>query len=132
MLPLARIASGGEISRIMLAMKQALAVGADTCILVFDEATSALDSRTEQDILKSFKDVSRDRTTLTIAHRLSTVIDADEILVLQAGEVVESGSHPDLLAMKGVYADMWARQQEAKEAAEKLSDLDETLIPKEI
>ncbi len=60
------------------------------------------------------------------------MIDADEILVLQAGEVVESGAHPDLLAMNGVYADMWARQQEAKEAAEKLSDLDETLIPKEI
>jgi ABC-type transport system involved in Fe-S cluster assembly fused permease/ATPase subunit len=120
--------SGGEKQRVAIART----ILKNPCILVFDEATSALDSRTEQDILASFKDVSRDRTTLTIAHRLSTVIDADEILVLQAGEVVESGSHPDLLAMKGVYADMWARQQEAKEAAEKLSDLDETMIHKEI
>lgn len=120
--------SGGEKQRVAIART----ILKNPCILVFDEATSALDSRTEQDILKSFKDVSRDRTTLTIAHRLSTVIDADEILVLQAGEVVESGSHPDLLAMNGIYADMWARQQEAKEAAEKLSDLDETLIPKEV
>ncbi len=101
------------------------------CILVFDEATSALDSRTEQDILTSFKDVSQDRTTLTIAHRLSTVIDADEILVLQAGEVAERGTHTELLALNGVYADMWARQQEAKEAAEKLSDLGEPMIPSE-
>ena len=91
---------------------------------MFDEATSALDSRTEQDILTSFRDVSKNRTTLTIAHRLSTVIDADEILVLLAGEIVERGTHTSLLAKDGVYADMWARQQEARLAAEKLSTLE--------
>lgn len=117
--------SGGEKQRVAIART----ILKNPCILVFDEATSALDSRTEQDILASFKDVSRDRTTLTIAHRLSTVIDADEILVLQAGDVVERGTHADLLTMNGVYADMWARQQEAKEAAEKLSDLGEPMIP---
>jgi len=119
--------SGGEKQRVAIART----ILKNPCILVFDEATSALDSRTEQDILTSFKDVSQDRTTLTIAHRLSTVIDADEILVLQAGEVAERGTHTELLALNGVYADMWARQQEAKEAAEKLSDLGEPMIPSE-
>lgn len=118
--------SGGEKQRVAIART----ILKNPCILVFDEATSALDSRTEQDILTSFKDVSKDRTTLTIAHRLSTVIDADEILVLQAGEVAERGTHNDLLSLDGVYADMWARQQEAKEAADKLSDLGEPIMPK--
>lgn len=118
--------SGGEKQRVAIART----ILKNPCILVFDEATSALDSRTEQDILASFKDVSKDRTTLTIAHRLSTVIDADEILVLQAGEVAERGTHNDLLSLDGVYADMWARQQEAKEAEDKLSDLGEPIMPK--
>lgn len=119
--------SGGEKQRVAIART----ILKNPCILVFDEATSALDSRTEQDILTSFEDVSRNRTTLTIAHRLSTVIDADEILVLQSGEITERGTHADLLANDGIYADMWARQQEAREAAEKLSSLEEiTITPK--
>ena len=89
-------------------------------ILVFDEATSALDTHTEQEILTSLRDVSAERTTLTIAHRLSTVIDADEILVLDQGRVAERGSHRALLDLGGTYAGMWARQQEAQEAREAL------------
>lgn len=116
--------SGGEKQRVAIART----ILKNPCILVFDEATSALDSRTEQDILASFREVSRDRTTLTIAHRLSTVIDSDEILVLQSGVIVERGTHAELLKQNAVYADMWARQQEAKEAAEKLTSLGEPAI----
>jgi ATP-binding cassette, subfamily B, heavy metal transporter len=108
--------SGGEKQRVAIArtiLKQPR-------ILVFDEATSALDSHTEQEILKSLREVSAERTTLTIAHRLSTVIDADEILVLQDGRIVERGRHAALLARRGVYAEMWARQQEARAALETL------------
>ncbi|MBO6946742.1 MAG: ABC transporter ATP-binding protein/permease [Rhodospirillales bacterium] len=111
--------SGGEKQRVAIART----ILKDPRILVFDEATSALDSRTEQEILASFKDVSADRTTITIAHRLSTVIDADEILVLLDGEIVERGTHKNLLDQQGTYADMWERQQEAKEAAAKLDRL---------
>lgn len=113
--------SGGEKQRVAIART----ILKDPRILVFDEATSALDSKTEQEILASFKDVSADRTTLTIAHRLSTVIDADEILVLQAGEIAERGTHEQLLKMDGPYADMWTRQQEAREAAARLDALEE-------
>jgi ATP-binding cassette, subfamily B, heavy metal transporter len=112
--------SGGEKQRVAIART----ILKNPRILVFDEATSALDSRTEQEILDSFRDVSADRTTLTIAHRLSTIIDADEILVLHSGEVVERGTHTQLLDMNGVYADMWNRQREAREAAAKLSALE--------
>ncbi len=111
--------SGGEKQRVAIART----ILKNPRILVFDEATSALDSKTEQEILASFRDVSADRTSLTIAHRLSTVIDADEILVLLDGEVVERGTHRDLLARNGTYADMWQRQQEAREAAAKLDEL---------
>jgi ABC-type transport system involved in Fe-S cluster assembly fused permease/ATPase subunit len=114
--------SGGEKQRVAIART----ILKDPRILVFDEATSALDSRTEQEILASFKDVSADRTTLTIAHRLSTVIDADEIQVLIDGEIVERGTHPALLAANGPYADMWQRQQQAREAEAKLDALTDT------
>ena len=87
-------------------------------ILVFDEATSALDTKTEREIQKNLEEVSHDRTTLMIAHRLSTVIHADEILVLEQGRVVERGGHAALLAKGGLYAQMWSRQQEALRAAE--------------
>jgi ATP-binding cassette, subfamily B, heavy metal transporter len=98
--------SGGE--------KQRVAIGRtilkDPRILVLDEATSALDSRTEQDIQAALNAVSHRRTTLVIAHRLSTVVDADEIIVLADGLVAERGRHAELLARAGLYARMWALQ----------------------
>jgi ABC-type transport system involved in Fe-S cluster assembly fused permease/ATPase subunit len=108
--------SGGEKQRVAIART----ILKRPHILIFDEATSALDSRTEQDILASLRNVSKDHTTLTIAHRLSTVIDADEILVLETGQIVEQGSHNDLITKAGKYKDMWDRQQEAEKAQEKL------------
>ena len=109
--------SGGERQRVAIART----VLKDPGILVFDEATSALDSATEQEILAALKAVSRDRTTITIAHRLSTVIDADEIIVLDAGRIIERGRHAELLAAHGRYADMWNRQQKAAEALQTLA-----------
>ncbi len=102
--------SGGEKQRVAIART----ILKDTPILLFDEATSALDSKTEQEILQSLKDVSKGRTTLVIAHRLSTVVSADEILVLDEGRVMERGKHTELLAKDGIYAQMWRRQQEEK------------------
>ncbi|WP_420550041.1 ABCB family ABC transporter ATP-binding protein/permease [Curvivirga sp.] len=101
--------SGGEKQRVAIA--RTILKAPD--ILLFDEATSALDTATEREIQKSLRQVSEGRTTLVIAHRLSTVVDADEIIVLKAGEIAEKGKHEDLLALDGIYAEMWARQQEA-------------------
>ncbi len=101
--------SGGEKQRVAIARTMLK----NPPILLFDEATSALDSKTEQEIQQSLKEVSRDRTTLIIAHRLSTVVEADEILVLEAGRIVERGRHADLLALDGTYARMWERQQKS-------------------
>jgi ABC-type transport system involved in Fe-S cluster assembly fused permease/ATPase subunit len=101
--------SGGEKQRVAIArtiLKQ-------PDILLFDEATSALDTHTEREIQANLREVSRGRTTLVIAHRLSTVIDADEIIVLDDGRIVERGRHGELLARRGAYAAMWTRQQEA-------------------
>ncbi|MGE5765961.1 MAG: ABCB family ABC transporter ATP-binding protein/permease [Bacteroidota bacterium] len=110
--------SGGEKQRVAIARTILKAPK----ILLFDEATSALDTKTEREIQKSLREVSRDRTTLVIAHRLSTVVEADEILVLEAGRVVERGRHDALLARGGVYSQMWARQQAAvDELAEKVA-----------
>jgi ATP-binding cassette subfamily B protein len=95
---------------------------------LLDEATSALDSHTEKDIQDALDRVSENRTTLVIAHRLSTVIGADEILVLDKGVIVERGTHARLLAAGGLYASMWNRQREAEEARETLAlvgDVDE-------
>ncbi|TFH43495.1 MAG: ATP-binding cassette domain-containing protein, partial [Lysobacterales bacterium] len=103
--------SGGEKQRVAIART----VIKDPAILLLDEATSALDSHTEQEIQKNLREISRGRTTLCIAHRLSTVVDADEILVLDGGYIVERGRHAALLAMDGHYAQMWRRQQEARE-----------------
>ncbi len=104
--------SGGQRQRVVLAR----ALLRNPRILLLDEATSALDTRTEQDIQAALRTVARDRTTLTIAHRLSTVIDADEILVLVEGRVAERGQHAELVARGGVYARMWAMQAEQEQA----------------
>jgi ATP-binding cassette subfamily B protein len=103
--------SGGEKQRVAIARTMLKRPE----ILIFDEATSALDTHTEKAIQASLAEVSADRTTLIIAHRLSTVIDADEILVLDQGRVIERGRHAKLLAQNGSYAAMWRRQQEAAE-----------------
>lgn len=103
--------SGGEKQRVAIARTILKAPP----ILLFDEATSALDSHTEREIQANLKDMARNHTTLVIAHRLSTVIDADEIIVLEDGRVVERGTHGGLLAANGKYASMWRRQQEATE-----------------
>ena len=101
--------SGGEKQRVAIARVILKAPK----ILIFDEATSALDTKTEREIQASLAEVAAGHTTLAIAHRLSTVVDADQILVLEAGRIVERGDHRELLARGGVYAAMWARQQEA-------------------
>jgi ATP-binding cassette subfamily B protein len=106
--------SGGEKQRVAIART----LLKDPRILILDEATSALDTRTEQEIQTALRDASRGRTTLVIAHRLSTVVDADEILVLQDGRVAERGNHAALIAAGGLYAAMWRRQSEAVAAAE--------------
>ena len=91
---------------------------------VLDEATSALDSYTEREIQDALDRVSKGRTTLVIAHRLSTVVGADEIIVLDEGKLVERGTHAELLEKGGLYAGMWNRQREAEEAREKLLHAD--------
>jgi ATP-binding cassette subfamily B protein len=113
--------SGGEKQRVAIARTILKA----PAILIFDEATSALDTETEKEIQRSLRAVSADRTTIVIAHRLSTVVDADEILVLDAGRIVERGRHDALLRRGGIYARMWARQQEAAEAERRLKELAE-------
>ena len=110
--------SGGEKQRVAIART----ILKDPRILLFDEATSALDTHTEKDIQASLRQVSTDRTTLVIAHRLSTVVEADEILVLDHGRVVERGTHAKLLAEDGAYAAMWRRQQEAQAKGEPIED----------
>ncbi|MBV9362001.1 MAG: ABC transporter ATP-binding protein/permease [Betaproteobacteria bacterium] len=108
--------SGGEKQRVAIAR----ALLKNPRILIFDEATSALDSRAEKAIQAELERISEGRTTLVIAHRLSTVMDADQILVLQNGRIVERGTHKQLLDAQGEYARMWALQQQQKEAEEVL------------
>ena len=109
--------SGGEKQRVAIARTILKAPP----ILMLDEATSALDSHTEMDIQDALERVARNRTTLVIAHRLSTVVHADNILVLDHGEIVEQGTHIELLSRGGLYASLWARQREAEEARERLA-----------
>jgi len=111
--------SGGEKQRVAIARVILKAPR----ILVFDEATSALDTKTEREIQASLDEVSVARSTLMIAHRLSTVVGAHEILVLDQGRIVERGNHGSLLAKGGVYALMWQRQQEAAERAAELVEV---------
>jgi len=108
--------SGGEKQRVAIA--RTILKGPP--ILILDEATSALDSKTEEDIKSALDLVSADRTTLVIAHRLSTVVNADEIIVLRDGEIAERGTHFRLLSKQGLYAQMWNRQREASEAEERI------------
>ncbi|WP_425062522.1 ABCB family ABC transporter ATP-binding protein/permease [Pyruvatibacter mobilis] len=108
--------SGGEKQRVAIART----LLKNPPILLLDEATSALDTHTEKEIQASLSVVSRDRTSLVIAHRLSTVVEADEIIVLDKGEICERGTHQDLLAKGGAYAAMWQRQQEAQRMGEQL------------
>ncbi|MEK4034754.1 ABC transporter ATP-binding protein/permease [Methylocystis sp. IM3] len=108
--------SGGEKQRVAIA--RTILKGPP--ILILDEATSALDSFTEHEIQEALRRVARGRTTLVIAHRLSTVVDADEILFLDHGRIIERGRHAELLALGGHYAGMWNRQREAAEARAKL------------
>ena len=114
--------SGGEKQRVAIARTILKAPP----ILILDEATSALDTATEQEIQASLDFVSKGRTTLVIAHRLSTVINADEIIVLKDGVIAEKGTHTDLLDQKGLYASMWDRQREATEAEEHLKRVHES------
>jgi len=103
--------SGGEKQRVAIART----LLKNPVILILDEATSALDTKTEKAIQAELLEIAKSRTSLIIAHRLSTVVEADEILVMEAGHIVERGCHPDLLARNGVYAQMWALQQQAEE-----------------
>jgi ABC-type transport system involved in Fe-S cluster assembly fused permease/ATPase subunit len=121
--------SGGEKQRVAIARTVLKAPP----ILILDEATSALDIHTEREIQAALDRVSRDRTTLVIAHRLSTVVNADEIIVLDDGRIVERGNHHKLLAEGGLYASMWNRQRVVQEAVERLREVeheDARFVPK--
>jgi ABC-type transport system involved in Fe-S cluster assembly fused permease/ATPase subunit len=109
--------SGGEKQRVAIARTMLK----KPAILIFDEATSALDSHTEKEIQAALSQVARNHTTLVIAHRLSTVVDADEIIVLEDGRIMERGTHAALLEKGGRYAAMWARQQEAAQLRDTLA-----------
>jgi ATP-binding cassette subfamily B protein len=102
--------SGGEKQRVAIART----LLKNPPILIFDEATSALDSANERAIQAELQSVAQNKTTLVIAHRLSTVVDAHEILVMDAGRILERGTHAQLLAANGRYAQMWALQQSAE------------------
>lgn len=114
--------SGGEKQRVAIART----ILKSPPILMLDEATSALDTGTEQEIQAALDEVAKNRTTLIIAHRLSTVINADEIIVLKDGAIAERGTHAELLEQKGLYERMWNRQREAVQAEAKLKEVRES------
>jgi ATP-binding cassette subfamily B protein len=115
--------SGGEKQRVAIAR----ALLKNPRILIFDEATSALDSRAEKAIQAELERIAQGRTTLVIAHRLSTVMDADQIMVLGEGRVIERGTHNQLLEAQGEYARMWALQQQEAQAKAVLEETEEAL-----
>ncbi|MDR7156574.1 ATP-binding cassette subfamily B protein [Sphingobium xenophagum] len=120
--------SGGEKQRVAIART----LLKDPPLLVLDEATSALDSRTETEIQTVLRDISRKRTTLVVAHRLSTVVDAEEIIVLDQGRIVERGRHADLVRADGLYALMWNRQASERESLPGeagIGDVFEVVVP---
>jgi ABC-type transport system involved in Fe-S cluster assembly fused permease/ATPase subunit len=110
--------SGGEKQRVAIART----LLKDPPILILDEATSALDSRTEAAIQETLHDVAARRTSIVIAHRLSTVVDADQIVVLDQGRIVEQGTHRQLLVKRGLYTEMWLRQQSEREEESKAAE----------
>jgi ATP-binding cassette subfamily B protein len=112
--------SGGEKQRVAIART----LLKNPPVLVFDEATSALDSANERAIQAELASAAQNKTTLVIAHRLSTVVDAYEILVMDAGQIVERGTHAQLLAAQGRYAQMWALQQSAESTPETSTEPD--------
>lgn len=109
--------SGGEKQRVAIART----LVKNPPILILDEATSALDSRTEADIQATLEAIEHGRTTIVIAHRLSTVVHADRIVVLEAGRVAEQGTHAELLRLDGLYAEMWTRQAQEREKGEEIA-----------
>ena len=111
--------SGGEKQRVAIART----ILKNPQILIFDEATSALDTHKEKEIQQSLREISIHKTTLIIAHRLSTVVDADEIIVLNDGKILERGKHEDLLNKKGEYFEMWSKQQEVTKIEKKLQEI---------
>ncbi len=111
--------SGGEKQRVAIART----ILKNPAILIFDEATSALDTHTEKEIQRALHVISQNKTTVIIAHRLSTVVDADQILVLDKGTIVERGRHEVLIAQNGAYAALWKRQQERSEYEARLAEL---------
>jgi ATP-binding cassette subfamily B protein len=102
--------SGGEKQRVAIAR----AILKNPAMLIFDEATSALDSKSEKAIQAELWQIARNRTTLVIAHRLSTVVDADQILVMEQGQIIERGTHQALLEKTGAYSQLWNLQQQQR------------------
>jgi ATP-binding cassette subfamily B protein len=120
--------SGGEKQRVAIAR----AILKNPRIFIFDEATSALDSKAEKAIQAELDRIARGRTTLIIAHRLSTVVDADQILVMDQGRIIERGTHRELLALGGAYAQMWALQQRERAEREEEEVLEEPAPPAQV